>query len=75
VEQPHRACWRDRPSRWLALTSIAVVGPALLFPFTPWAAAFVLPPDMLALVIGLTIAYLALSEAVKHLFYRFVRAP
>ncbi|MFM9916741.1 MAG: magnesium-translocating P-type ATPase [Rhizobacter sp.] len=68
-----RACWRDRPARWLALTSLAVVGVAIAFPFTPWAARFgfvAVPGEVLALVAGLTVVYLAVAEMAKRLFYR-----
>jgi Mg2+-importing ATPase len=68
-----RACWRDRPSAWLALTSLAVVGVAVALPFTPWGAFFGFvapPPAVLALVAALTLAYLVVAEAVKRVFYR-----
>jgi Mg2+-importing ATPase len=71
-----RPCWRDRPSRWLALASVLVVGAAFALPFLPWAGrvfGFVpLPPDVLALVVALTLGYLVVAESVKHLFYRLI---
>jgi P-type Mg2+ transporter len=70
-----RPCWRDRPSRWLALASVACVGAAFALPFVSWGSVlgFVpLPPDVLGLVVALTLGYLAVAEAVKHLFYRLI---
>jgi Mg2+-importing ATPase len=70
-----RPCWRDRPSRWLALASVACVGAAFALPFLPWGGIFgfvPLPPDVLGLVVALTLGYLVVAEAVKHLFYRLI---
>lgn len=65
-----RAAWRDRPSAWLAASSLGVTAFAALLPFLPWGAAFglvPLPPAAMAMVCGLTLAYLAATEAAKHL--------
>jgi Mg2+-importing ATPase len=72
-----RASWRDRPSRSLALTSLAVVGIAVALPYLPAGASFgfvPLPVPVLLLVIGLTAAYLGAAEVVKHFFYRAMAA-
>ena len=72
-----RASWRDRPSRSLALTSLAVVGIAVALPYLPAGASFgfvPLPVPVLLLVIGLTAAYLGAAEVVKHFFYRAMTA-
>ncbi|HEX7385007.1 MAG TPA: magnesium-translocating P-type ATPase, partial [Burkholderiaceae bacterium] len=69
-----RAAWRDAPSRWLAVTSLAVVALAFALPFLPWGAFFgfvPLPADVLAMVIGLTLVYLVAAEATKHAFARW----
>jgi len=70
-----RPCWRDRPSRWLALASVACVAAAFALPFMPWGGIFgfvPMPPQVLGLVVALTLAYLVVAEAVKHLFYRLI---
>jgi Mg2+-importing ATPase len=64
---------RSRPSRWLAATSLATVGAALVLPFTPAARAlgFVAPPPSFFLLLaGMVAAYLLTVEAVKRAFYR-----
>jgi Mg2+-importing ATPase len=68
-----RACWRDRPSAALVVTSLAVVGVACALPYLPWGAYFgfvPLPPDVLALIVALTVAYLVATEIGKHWFHR-----
>ena len=70
-----RAAWRDRPSALLAISSIAVVSVAVALPYLPLGAYFGLvpmPPAVLAVVAALTIAYLIVTEAAKHLFHRFI---
>jgi Mg2+-importing ATPase len=70
-----RACWRDRPSPWLALASLAAVGVALALPFLPWGRVFglvPLPAEVLGLLMALTLGYLAVAELAKHAFYRWI---
>jgi len=70
-----RSCWRDRPSPWLVLTSVSVVAAAFALPYLPWGHVFgfvPLPPEVLGLVVLLTLAYLAVAEAAKHVFYRLI---
>jgi Mg2+-importing ATPase len=66
--------FRSRPNWILVLTSIVVVGIAFALPFTPigrWFG-FVAPSlGFLAAICGLIVAYLALAQAIKTLFYRF----
>ncbi|HSN32847.1 MAG TPA: HAD-IC family P-type ATPase, partial [Ideonella sp.] len=69
-----RAAWRDAPSPWLVATSLAVVALAFALPFVPWGALFgfvPLPAPVLAMVVGLTLAYLAAAEVTKHVFARW----
>jgi Mg2+-importing ATPase len=64
---------RSRPHPWLAFTSLAVVGAALLLPFTPLAPylGFVpLPTPFFGVLFGLLIAYLLAVEGGKQWFYR-----
>jgi Mg2+-importing ATPase len=67
------AAWRDRPCAALALASVAVAGVAFALPFLGWSAFFgfvPVPPVVTGMVVALTLACLALTEAAKHLFYR-----
>jgi Mg2+-importing ATPase len=67
----------SRPSRALALTSLAVVAAAISLPFTPLGRAlgFVAPPPLFFAVLIATIAtYLTAVELVKRWFYRRVAA-
>jgi P-type Mg2+ transporter len=63
----------SRPSPYLAAAALAVVGVAVLIPFTALGRwfGFVAPPlDLLAALAGMLIAYLILAQAVKRWFYR-----
>jgi Mg2+-importing ATPase len=65
--------WKSKPSKYLVISSVAIVASALLIPFTPLGPlfGFVQPPLLfyvaLAILLG---AYLALSEIVKNWFYK-----
>ena len=65
--------WKSRPSRPLLLSSIGIVGTALIIPFTPLGPlfGFEAPPfrffAILATMIGI---YLLLVELVKRWFYK-----
>jgi Mg2+-importing ATPase len=68
-----RTPWNDRPSALLALSSVGIVGIAVALPYFSWATFFGLvpmPASVLAVVAGLTLAYLVVTELAKHLFYR-----
>jgi Mg2+-importing ATPase len=70
------AAWRDRPSAWLVAASLCVVAAAVALPFLPWSSVvgFVpLPGEVLLMVVTLTLAYLAVAEAMKHGFHRWMR--
>lgn len=65
-----RAAWSDRPSIWLAASSVAVVAAAVALPYTPWQSVFGFTPlawPMLAAIAALTLGYLTLVELVKRL--------
>jgi Mg2+-importing ATPase len=65
--------WRDRASPWVAAASLGVAGAALALPYTPLGEVFgftPLPAQLLALVGGLTAAYLVAAEALKRAFFR-----
>lgn len=65
--------YKSKPSRLLLLSSLSVVGVALIMPFTPLGALFefVEPPfAFFILLAGLIGTYLLLVEIVKNWFYR-----
>jgi len=73
VIRTERAAWRDRPSSVLALSSVVIVAGAAALPYSAWGSFFgfvPMPTPVLAVVMGLTLAYLAVTELAKHLFYR-----
>ncbi len=64
---------RSRPHRLLVASSLAVVGVALVLPFSPfagWLGMVAPPPLFLSALAVMTGAYLVLAEAVKRWFYR-----
>jgi Mg2+-importing ATPase len=70
------AAWRDRPSAWLVAASLCVVAAAVALPFLPWSRVVglvPLPGEVLLMVVTLTLAYLAVAEAMKHGFHRWMR--
>ncbi len=65
--------YKSRPSKPLFLTSLIVVGIAIVFPFTPLADLFefAAPPIMFyGILAGFIGAYLVLVEILKRLFYK-----
>jgi Mg2+-importing ATPase len=80
VLRTRRKPWASRPSRILLAAALGAVGIGVALPFTPLGRTFgfvALPAEFLAILAALVLAYLALAEAVKRIFYaRFVaRAP
>jgi P-type Mg2+ transporter len=64
---------KSRPHPLLATTSVAVVGLAVLLPFTPLGAWFgFVPPSaaFLFAIAGLIVSYLLLAQGAKWAFYR-----
>jgi Mg2+-importing ATPase len=64
---------RSHPNRWLVWTSLAVLGVALLLPFTalaPYLGFVPLPLSYFGLLTALLIAYLMAVEGGKQWFYR-----
>jgi Mg2+-importing ATPase len=65
--------WASRPSPALAAGVAAGAGIGIVLPFTPlgvWLGFNPLPPLFFAFLLGMTVAYLAAVEVVKHWFYR-----
>lgn len=64
--------WRSKPSKPLLVTSIAIVGVAILLPFTPLGTlfGFVAPPlKFFPFLAAFIVAYLTLVESLKRIFY------
>ncbi|MEM2226199.1 MAG: magnesium-translocating P-type ATPase [Candidatus Bathyarchaeia archaeon] len=64
--------YRSRPSGPLVLSTLAIVGSALILPFTPLGPLFGFvkpPPTFFAALAALIGAYMALTEVVKRWFY------
>ncbi|MEM3589854.1 MAG: cation transporting ATPase C-terminal domain-containing protein [Candidatus Bathyarchaeia archaeon] len=64
--------YRSRPSGPLLLSTLAIVGSALILPFTPLGPLFGFvkpPPTFFAALAALIGAYVALTEVVKKWFY------
>ncbi|MBY4599960.1 magnesium-translocating P-type ATPase [bacterium BD-1] len=68
---------KSRPHPALLLTSLFIVGVAMILPFTPLAQVLgfsPLPAEFFGLLAGLMIVYLVLVEIVKRWFYRRLAA-
>ncbi|MEO8631273.1 MAG: HAD-IC family P-type ATPase, partial [Betaproteobacteria bacterium] len=77
VIRTRQSPWRSRPHPALLATSLSVVAVAVALPFTPigHALGFVAPPPLFfAIITGLSLLYLALVEAVKRVFFRYMKA-
>jgi Mg2+-importing ATPase len=73
VLRTRRNPFRSRPHPLLAITSVVVVGAAVLLPFTrlgQWFG-FTPPPTIFLIAIGgLVLSYLLLAEGAKYAFYQ-----
>ncbi len=73
VVRTYRPFWKSRPSTGLVVATIAVAAIALVLPYSPLAISFGLvrlAPRWIALLIGITTAYLAASELPKWIWWR-----
>ncbi len=71
-----RMLFRSKPRGLLVATTLAAVGIAVLLPLLPigrWFGFEPPPPLYFAYLVGATLAYLTLVEAVKYFFYRTTR--
>ena len=73
VVRTRRAAWRSRPGKVLTWTTIAIAVIAFVLPYTPLAHILgfePVPARMMFAIVGITVAYVAASEMLKHWFYR-----
>jgi Mg2+-importing ATPase len=73
VVRTRRPFFRSKPGRWLWMSTLAVSVVALAMPYLPFVQVlgFVpLPPLTLALLVGITLLYVASNEVVKRIFYK-----
>ncbi|MGE0230392.1 MAG: magnesium-translocating P-type ATPase [Flavobacteriaceae bacterium] len=72
VLRTRRKCWTSRPDGLLAIVSGMVMIVAVAFPWLPIAASFGFVPLPGVVIIGvaaIALAYLAVSESLKHLLF------
>ncbi len=69
VLRTRRPFYRSRPGRWLWVTTLAVAALALAIPYLPLSRYFgfvALPGHVVAVLIAITVVYVAASEAAKR---------
>jgi Mg2+-importing ATPase len=72
-----RSIFQSRPHAFLAAMAFGVIAIALVLPLFPigrWLGFVVPPPLFFAFLIGATLAYLAIVEITKRIFYRALAA-
>jgi Mg2+-importing ATPase len=72
VVRTRRPFWRSRPGNLLLISTVIVIGVALVLPYLPFRAIFgfvPLPAPLLLGMIGLTMAYVVAVEVAKKVFY------
>jgi Mg2+-importing ATPase len=77
VIRTSQAFYRNRPGKWLLISTIGIVLLTLLLPMTPIAGSlgFVpLPPKFYAVLIGIILLYVITAEMAKRIFYRGFRS-
>ena len=78
VVRTARPFYKSRPSRWLVLSTAAIVILALVLPFVPGVYLFgfvPLPFEIMATILVITSLYLVVTEAAKRVFYRNMKIP
>ncbi len=71
-----RRAWRSRPSPWLLGAGAGVIAVTLILPYLPFAPLLgfqPLPLGLLAGMVGIALAYAALSEYVKGRFFKYAQ--
>jgi Mg2+-importing ATPase len=78
VVRTRRPFFKSRPSSYLAVMTLVVVGAAVALPFTPVGGLFGfarLPLKFIAWMAGIVALYVVLAEATKRVFYKRVAIP
>ncbi len=73
IRTRRRPFYKSKPSKYLIISSLAIIGFAILVPFTPLGGlfGFVAPPPLFFLALAVLLgSYLLLAEAVKSWFYK-----
>ncbi len=74
VVRTHRPLLKSKPSRGVLLSTIAVALGAIALPYVPAIATtfnFIpLPASLMAILLAITVAYIAVNEIAKHQFRR-----
>jgi len=76
VIRSRRPFFRSFPGKYLLLTTIVIVGAALIFPFTPLGSlfGFAQPPLLVLLLMSIIVVlYISLGEVAKGIFYKRVK--
>jgi P-type Mg2+ transporter len=77
VVRSRRPFYRSRPSRYLLLATLAVIGITLALPYTPLGPVFglpALPIDCVAALGTIIVLYIVVADRVKRVFCSRVRA-
>ena len=73
VVRTRRPFFRSRPGRFLLWSTVATGAVAFALPYSPLAPSLgftALPPVLVALIVAITVGYVAAAEALKRAFYR-----
>ncbi|MGD6852380.1 MAG: magnesium-translocating P-type ATPase, partial [Candidatus Bathyarchaeia archaeon] len=65
--------WKSKPSKYLVISSIAIIAFAVIVPYTPLGAVFLFvppPPQFFVALAILLVSYLLTAELVKVWFYK-----
>jgi Mg2+-importing ATPase len=73
VVRTRRLFFRSRPGRFLLWSTVATVAVTFTLPYSPLAAPLgfaPLPPVLVALIVAITVGYVAAAESLKRTFFR-----
>ena len=76
VVRSRKSVFRSRPGNYLVIATFTIVAVTLALPYLPFASLIgfqPLPLNVLALLGGIVVFYLATAEVAKLIFYRFVK--
>lgn len=73
IVRTRKSIFKSKPSRLLAFSTLAVAVLAIIIPYLPFSKYFgfiPLPFWLMAVILGITLAYAVVSEIVKYFFYK-----